>query len=112
MKELGTISKIEAQKNNQERCSIFVDGDFLLGVKAELIYEFDLDKGEVLTESTLMELLKQEELLEAKKAAFNLLSYRQRSRKELKERLLRKDYKKQIVVERNFVQNRNMLYYS
>lgn len=97
MKELGTISKIEAQKNNQERCSIFVDGDFLLGVKAELIYEFDLDKGEVLTESTLMELLKQEELLEAKKAAFNLLSYRQRSRKELKERLLRKDYKKQIV---------------
>ncbi|MFO7819775.1 MAG: RecX family transcriptional regulator [Halanaerobacter sp.] len=97
MDEVGTITKIEVQKNNKQRCSIFVDGEFLLGMKAKLVYEFNLDKGEVLTERALMQLLDQEELLEAKEAAFNLLSYRQRSIGELKERLLNKGYEIEIV---------------
>lgn len=97
MDEVGTITKIKAQKKDKERCSIFVDGEFLLGIKAELVYEFNLDKGEVLTERSLMQLLDEEELLEAKEAAFNLLSYRQRSVAELKERLLNKGYKIEVV---------------
>ena len=97
MDEVGTITKIETQKKDKERCSIFVDGEFLLGIKAELVYEFNLDKGEVLTERSLMQLLDEEELLEAKEAAFNLLSYRQRSVAELKERLLNKGYEIEIV---------------
>ena len=97
MDEVGTITKIEVQKNNDQRCSIFVDGQFLLGIEAELVYEFNLEKGQVLTEDTLNCLLDQEELLNAKQDAFNLLSYRQRSTQELKERLLRKDYGIEIV---------------
>ena len=97
MDEVGTITKIEVQKNNDQRCSIFVDGQFLLGIEAELVYEFNLEKGQVLTEDTLNCLLDQEELLNAKQDAFNLLSYRQRSIQELKERLLRKDYGIEIV---------------
>ncbi|MGM0501486.1 MAG: RecX family transcriptional regulator [Bacillota bacterium] len=97
MEPVGTITKIEMQKNNKQRCSIFVDGKFLLGVSAELIYQFDLDKGEVLTTQVLNQLLDQEELLAAKQDAFNLLSYRQRSRKELKERLLKKEYSLEVV---------------
>ncbi|MBM7556027.1 RecX family transcriptional regulator [Halanaerobacter jeridensis] len=97
MDKVGTITKIEVQKNDKQRCSIFVDGKFLLGIEAELVYEFHLEKGEVLTEEMLNQLLDQEELLNAKQAAFNLLSYRQRSTQELKERLLRKDYGIEIV---------------
>ena len=97
MDEVGTITKIEVQKNNDQRCSIFVYVQFLLGIEAELVYEFNLEKGQVLTEDTLNCLLDQEELLNAKQDAFNLLSYRQRSTQELKERLLRKDYGIEIV---------------
>lgn len=92
MEQVGIITKIEMQQNNEQRCSIFVDGEFLLGIEAELVYEFNLEKGETLTKETLNQLLDQEELLQAKQAAFNLLSYRQRSKQELKERLLKKDY--------------------
>ncbi|MGM0369418.1 MAG: regulatory protein RecX [Bacillota bacterium] len=97
MDRVGEITKVEVQKNDKQRCSVFVDGEFLLGVSAELVYEFKLAKGDVLTEQALNQLLDQEELLEAKTAAFNLLSYRQRSRQEIKERLLRKDYELEVV---------------
>jgi len=97
MERIGEITKVEVQKNDKQRCSVFVDGEFLLGVSAELVYEFKLAKGDVLTEQALNQLLDQEELLEAKTAAFNLLSYRQRSRQEIKERLLRKDYGLEVV---------------
>jgi regulatory protein len=97
MESVGEITKVEVQKNDKQRCSVFVDGEFLLGISAELVYEFKLAKGDVLTEQALNQLLDQEELLEAKTAAFNLLSYRQRSRQEIKERLLRKDYELEVV---------------
>ena len=97
MEQVGTITKIEAQKNNEQRCSIFVDNKFLLGVSAELVYKLQQEKGEILTQAVLQQLLDEEELLDAKQAAFNLLSYRQRSKQELKERLLRKDYSLEVI---------------
>ncbi|AGB41543.1 hypothetical protein Halha_1605 [Halobacteroides halobius DSM 5150] len=96
-KQEGTITKIKKQKNNQQRCSIFVDGQFLLGIDAKLVYEYKLSKGQKLTEELLEQLLVEEELGKAKQAAFKLLSYRQRSRQELKNRLAKKGFNGQVI---------------
>lgn len=94
---VGEISKIEAQKRNSGRCSIFVDGEFFVGIDAELIYKFKLKKGYKLTEDILEYILNQEDFIQAKKAAFNLLSYRQRSCQELKGRLADKGFDEFII---------------
>jgi regulatory protein len=59
MESVGEITKVEVQKNDKQRCSVFVDGEFLLGISAELVYEFKLAKGDVLTEQALNQLLDQ-----------------------------------------------------
>lgn len=92
MNSIGKITKIEQQKNNQERCSIFLDHQFLVGINAELIYKLKLNVGDQVTEDLLNQLLDEENLLQAKQAAFNLLSYRQRSQQELEDRLARKGF--------------------
>ncbi|WP_018247568.1 RecX family transcriptional regulator [Orenia marismortui] len=97
MSYIGQITKIEAQKNNQGRCSIFLDGQFLVGVDAEIVYKFNLEKGHKLTEDILEHILDQEDFIQAKKAAFNLLSYRQRSYKEMKDRLAKKGFDEFII---------------
>ncbi|WP_408955921.1 RecX family transcriptional regulator [Natroniella sp. ANB-PHB2] len=92
MKSIGKITKIEQQKNNQDRCSIFLDQKFLVGINAELIHKLNLNVGDEITEDLLKQLLSEESLLQAKQAAFNLLSYRQRSRQELQNRLAHKGF--------------------
>lgn len=97
MKVVGKITKIEAQKNNQNRCSIFIDGKFLAGIDAELVYKCNLEKGKEISEELIEELLGEEEFLKAKNAAFKLLSYRQRSKQELKDRLRKKGFEGFII---------------
>ena len=92
MKEIGTITKIEEQKNNPERVSIFVDGDFLLGIAKEIFLQYNLSKGDTLIEDDVFNLASDDEVVKAKSYALNLLSYRKRSELELRERLEKKDY--------------------
>ncbi|GAB6136949.1 RecX family transcriptional regulator [Halanaerobaculum tunisiense] len=97
MADKGKITKIEAQQNNAQRCSLFVDGEFLLGIDAKLIAEYDLSTGQRMTENLVDQLLAEEELATAKQAAFRLLSYRQRSRQEFKERLAQKGFANSVI---------------
>ncbi|WP_027339193.1 RecX family transcriptional regulator [Halonatronum saccharophilum] len=92
MDYVGEITAIKAQKNNQGRCSIFLDGEFFIGVDAELIYKFNLEKGHKLSEDLLDHIIDQEDFIKAKEAAFKLLSYRQRSRREIEDRLAKKGF--------------------
>ena len=93
----GIITKLEPQKNNNKRYSVFVDGDFLLGIDANLVIEYQLQVGEEISEELIEKLLAEEDLQQAKDAAFNLLSYRQRSRQELKNRLADKGFSPGII---------------
>ena len=94
MRKIGTITKIEEQKNNPERISIFVDGEFLLVIAKEIFLQYNLSKGDSLTEDEVFNLASDDEVVKAKSYALNLLSYRKRSELELKKRLKNKDYSK------------------
>ena len=93
----GIITALKQQKNNQKRYSIFVDGEFLLGVNGELVVEYDLKQGREVTEELLTKLTDEENLQEAKDAAFKLLAYRERSKQELKDRLAQKGFKLDVI---------------
>ncbi len=93
----GVITKLEPQKNNNKRYSVFVEGEFLLGVDANLIIEYNLQVGEEISEDLIDKLIAEEDLQQAKDAAFSLLSYRQRSRQEIKNRLAEKGYSPDII---------------
>ena len=93
------MTKIEVQKRNPHRRSIFLDGSFFCGVDEEVVARLDLGVGSEVDEDTIGTILLTEERLKARQYALNLLSYRMRSKKELAKRMLQKGFERKAVDE-------------
>ncbi|HYK86589.1 MAG TPA: RecX family transcriptional regulator, partial [Ktedonobacteraceae bacterium] len=91
------ITAIEPQVRDTERVNVFVDGRFLLGVKAELLKQMGLEVEQELSPAQLEQLRYEEALQQAVERAYNFLSYRPRSREEVRRYLRRKETPTQVI---------------
>ncbi len=91
------ITALEPQANNPERVNLFVDGRFLLGVSAAIVLQMGLHVEEEISPEQLEQLRNEEAEQQAVDRAFNFLSYRPRSREEVRRYLLRKQTPPEIV---------------
>lgn len=93
------ITAIEPQKRHPERVNVHVDGSFRLALAAELAYGAPLRVGDPITEERLGDLERQDKCWKAREAALVLLSFRPRTRSELRGRLLRKNFPEEVAEE-------------
>lgn len=91
------ISKIEVQKKNKKRSSIFINGEFKFGLTTEIIVKYGLKEGDEITDEVIKNLLLAEEKEYLKQRAYRLLRYRNRSIAEMKDRLTKLGYEPDIV---------------
>ena len=80
------ITSIEEQKK-KGRFNIFLDGEFAFGLYKETIYDFGLRVKDNLTEEKVRELKSYDEINFGKKAAIRFLNYKQRTEKEVHDKL-------------------------
>ncbi|HEX7401327.1 MAG TPA: RecX family transcriptional regulator, partial [candidate division Zixibacteria bacterium] len=92
-----TITKIEAQKRRPHRCSVFIDGKFAFGVNDEIVAKFGLKKGQDVNEPTLKKILLGENENKAKETALRFLSFRRRTEKEIKDKLIQRGFDENII---------------
>jgi len=85
-----TITQMVIQKNNKERVSIFLDGEYAFSL--EILAAAQLRKGQVLTDADIANLQSQDEQTRAYLAAVRLLGLRPRSRAEIDRALESKEY--------------------
>jgi len=93
------VTKIEVQKRDPNRRSIFLDGSFFCGVDHEVLERLDLGVGSEVDEGTIGRILLTEDRLKARHYALNLLSYRMRSKEELVRRMLQRHFEKETIDE-------------
>ena len=79
MAKKQTITRIEAQRKNPRRRSVFLDGKFAFGLDEEVAVRLGLEKGEDLTELKIKDILSQKAENEAKNIALKFLSFRRRT---------------------------------
>ena len=91
------ITKIETQKNNKERVNIYIDHEFAFGLMMEIQYKYDLKEGMEIDGDYIRKVLKEEELSKAKDQALKYLSYRQRSKKEILDKLKKNGFEEDII---------------
>src|SRR5579859_2208108 len=91
------ITGLEPQARDAERVNVFVDGQFLLGVNAALVYKLELTVGQELQPEQLEQLHYEETLQQAVDRAYNYLSYRPRSRTEVRRYLQQKQTPPEII---------------
>jgi regulatory protein len=86
------ISSIQVQKKNAARFSLFSDNEFLIGVSESTLTKLNLKKGVEITPSLFEQILDLENHWAAREYLFRILSRRDHSRKELKDKAYRKGY--------------------
>ncbi|WP_353096464.1 RecX family transcriptional regulator [Tissierella praeacuta] len=85
------ITSIEPQRN-KNRVNIYVDNVFSIGIEQELRYKYKLEVDMEVSDEFIKDILKAEEQNKVTNHALNLLSYRQRSEKEIYNALKRKGF--------------------
>lgn len=90
------ITDIEPQRR-EGRVNIYIDNKFAFGLSLELKYSHALEIDKEIDESFIEDVLKEEEAKKAINAALNFLSYRQRSERELRNKLNEKGYEENYI---------------
>src|SRR5947207_10243418 len=91
------ITALEPQVTNPELITVFVDGRVLLGVNASVVFQMGLEPEQELDPVQLEELQSEAGLQQAVDRAYNYLSYRPRSREEVRRYLRRKETPPEII---------------
>ena len=91
------ITALEPQLNNPERINLYVDGRFLLGVNAAIVLQMGLHLEQELLPEQLEQLRSAEAEQQAVDRALNYLSFRPRSREEVRRYLRRKETPPEII---------------
>ncbi len=90
------ITKISAQKR-KNRVNIYVDGKFFAGIDNNVLVKYNLYKGKEVDKEALSAILDEEERFKGWNYALNLISYRMRTEKEIKDKLIKKGHKLEVV---------------
>lgn len=86
------ITKIERQKKNKSRFSVFIDEEYAFSVGEEVYGKFILHQGQELNDDQRREIETTESESTVKRAALRFRSYRPRSTHEVREFLRKKGY--------------------
>lgn len=94
---MSEITKIEIQKRNKDRYSIYIDGDYSFGVYENVLIKYGLRKGMKIEEDFLEDVLKKEEQECANGYALKLLNFKMRTTEEIRRRMREKEYTDDII---------------
>ncbi|GAB5490740.1 MAG: recombination regulator RecX [Phototrophicaceae bacterium] len=89
------VTLLERQKKNSERVNVYLDGEFAFGLN--IMDALQLKKGQELDEQSIAELQHKDAIVKAIDVAVNLLSYRPRSKHEIRQKLRKKDYDEFVI---------------
>jgi regulatory protein len=107
---MGRITAISSQRRNPDRYSIFIEGEFVLGIDKKTIEDMDLRVGKLVDEKDLKKITSQEELNKAQAYALMLLGYRERSLREIEMRMRQKGYEEKLVEKVvKYLKDRNLI---
>jgi regulatory protein len=91
------ITALQTQAKDPERLNLFVDNQFLMGINALIALQMGLKVGQELTPQQVEQLRQEEALQQAIARALNYLSFRPRSREEVKRYLERKETPRELI---------------
>ena len=87
---MSEITGLSVQEKNKERCNVFVDGQFFAGVPLETVLSLRLKVGKTVDAENLKEILETAELTDAMAKGLNYVSKALKTKRQVKEYLLKK----------------------
>jgi len=91
------ITKIEYQKKNKNRVSVYFDDSFAFGIDLNIMIKYSLAKNMELEDEFIEEIIKAEEEINVYNYALSVLSRYSKSEKQLKQKMMDKGFDKQFI---------------
>ncbi len=92
------ITKIEVQKKNINRRSVFLDGEYRFSVSIETLSEYQLKNNQQISEALISEIIAKEQFYKAKNLILRYLAPRIRTEKEVSDYLKNKDFNSDTII--------------
>lgn len=86
------ITEITTQKNNADRCNLFVDGVFCCGLLKETAFKYSLKKGLTVSEEELKKIIEDDKIKQAFSVALSYVAKALKTKRQVKDYLLKKGY--------------------
>ncbi|MFB6271315.1 MAG: regulatory protein RecX [Salinibacter sp.] len=93
----GTITSLEAQVHNDDRVSVYLDGEFAFGLHEDLVVKHGLREGRTLTPDEIRDIEGDEEYVNAKQKALDYLAYKPRTEEEVRRKLQQRDVSRSVI---------------
>jgi regulatory protein len=90
--EALVITDVQTQQRSAVRRSIFINGEFALGISEEIYVKYALYKGRVVNAAFMEEVRREDELYRARQYALRYVGQRMRSRQEVERKLAEKEF--------------------
>ena len=92
-----TITKIQRQKKNKQRYSLYSDDKFIAGISEDSLLEFNIRAGIDFSDELLFKIEQKEIYVAIREQAWRFLARRMHSRKELRDKLITKRYENEAI---------------
>lgn len=93
------MTSLEPQVNNENRVSVFLDGEFAFGVHEDIVVKHELGEGQMLTAEDRAEIERDEQYVQAKQTALDYLAHKARTEEEVRRKLRESDVSSFVVDE-------------
>lgn len=91
------ITKLERQKHKETRVSVFVDDEYAFSLSDELIIAYGVSVGTDVNSLPLKEIAEEDEYKRAMSCAFTHMSRSEKSEKQLREHLFKKEFSENTI---------------
>lgn len=93
----GTITRLESQVHNNDRVSVYLDGEFAFGVHEDLVVKHTLQVGTTLTPQMVRDIEADDQYVHAKQKALDYLAHKPRTEQEVRRRLRKRDVSPPVI---------------
>lgn len=96
---MKTITELKPQAKNNKRVSVYLNGAYYCGLDLLTVMQARLKVGQEIDENTLVEIQRSSEAQACFDSALNIISKSIKTEKEIKDKLIKKGYLEEIVLE-------------
>ncbi|MEC9274483.1 MAG: regulatory protein RecX [Candidatus Neomarinimicrobiota bacterium] len=93
------VVDIQVQKRRKNRRNIYLDDGSVFGVSEDVFISIPIHIGDTISDQVFNDILESDSKSKIYNSAISLLSYRMRSKSELKDRLIRKNYNEDSIMD-------------
>ncbi len=91
------ITEIKENKKNENRVSIFSEGEFLVACDKELIYKHQMKVGDPVDENLLKELSLEDDYIKAREVGLRQLEHSFKTEKQVKDKLIQFEFTEETI---------------